>query len=276
MANVGSKEFMPEISIIIPVYNKAIYIEDTIQSALAQTFSSIEILVVNDGSEDGSGEVCEKIAGQDTRIVYWEQPNQGVVAARNNAIKKAKGKYIFPLDADDLIVPDCLEKMYRAIESNEVDVVYSYVSRKQDGSSVMRYPEVGVPSILVKNCVPVSALFRRSEWERYGGYRSNMSGGLEDWDFWLNFVEDGRKFLLISEPLLFWRPVDGSRNKMASANKKSMIKNIVANHAALYRPYRNKLMYYMVFRVASWLRFIDFFGHIREKLKIYAHIRKYG
>ncbi len=267
---------MPEISIIIPVYNKGQFVAETLHSALAQTFSSFEVLVVDDGSTDNSAEVCERIAGQDPRIVYWQQPNQGVVAARNNAIQRSKGRYILPLDADDLLMPDCLGKMYAALRAHAADVVYSYVSRSPEGDDVIASPEVSVPAVLVKNCVPVSALFRRADWQAYGGYRRNMSGGLEDWDFWLNFVEDRRNFYLIKEPLLFWRPVTGSRNHMAAEIKKAMLKNIVANHPALYRHYFNRPLRYAMFRVASILRFIPCCKAARERLKIYAHVRKYG
>ena len=268
--------FMPDISVVVPVYNKEEYVEEPVRSALSQPFQAIEVLVVNDGSTDGSGKICEMLAQEDARVRYWSQPNQGVVAARNHAIRHSRGRFIFPLDADDVMSAECLEKMYEAMLREKADVVYSYFSRDVDCRHVVKSLPVTIPEILVKNSVPVSALYRRESWVQYGGYRDDMSGGLEDWDFWLNFVEDGRRFFLIEAPLLFWRPVEGSRNKMNKDTKVDMIKKIISNHPELYRKYRSGVARYIAFRLVSFFRFIPACSRLRESLKIYSHVRKYG
>merc|ERR1712023_519838 len=146
---------MPDISVVVPVYNKEEYVEEAVRSALSQTFQAIEVLVVNDGSTDGSGKICEMLAQEDARVRYWSQPNQGVVAARNHAIRHSRGRFIFPLDADDVMSAECLEKMYEAMLREKADVVYSYFSRDVDCRHVVKSLPVTIPEILVKNSVPV-------------------------------------------------------------------------------------------------------------------------
>lgn len=109
---------MCEISIIIPVYNKKGYVEQTVKSVLNQTFSDFEVLLIDDGSTDGSDVLCDMMARKDERIKVLHTANHGVGAARNLGIKKAKGKYISFIDADDYIEKTFLEKLYKAIVKN--------------------------------------------------------------------------------------------------------------------------------------------------------------
>ena len=101
---------MPEVSIIIPVYNNEQYIEKCIQSVLNQTFENFEVIVINDGSTDKSGEILEKLNREDSRIILIEQKNQGVAVARNRGMNKATGKYITFVDGDDYLKNDYIEK----------------------------------------------------------------------------------------------------------------------------------------------------------------------
>ena len=118
---------MPKISVIIPCYNQEKYIAEAIESVLAQTFESFEIIVVNDGSKDQSLEIIKSYTSKyPNKISCIDQENQGVIASRNNAITQAKGEYIFPLDGDDKIASDCLEKLYNAMINNKGDVIYGH------------------------------------------------------------------------------------------------------------------------------------------------------
>lgn len=96
----------PRVSIIIPCYNAERWLAETLESALAQTWSAIEIIVINDGSRDRSLDVAEKFAGRGVRVI--DQPNQGASAARNHGLRVARGDFIQYLDADDLLSPDKL------------------------------------------------------------------------------------------------------------------------------------------------------------------------
>lgn len=100
------------ISIIIPVFNVRDYIGKCIESIIQQSYNNIEIIVINDGSTDGSGETCRQFADKDSRIVYVYQENQGLVGARKTGLLLAKGKYIVFADGDDYAEKDYVEKLY--------------------------------------------------------------------------------------------------------------------------------------------------------------------
>lgn len=111
-------EQQPLVSVVIPVYNMEAYLEETVRSVQASTYPSLEIILMDDGSKDQSLAVARRLAEEDPRIHVYTQSNGGVAAARNHAISKASGIYIFPLDADDRIVADYIEK---AVEVAEKD-----------------------------------------------------------------------------------------------------------------------------------------------------------
>ncbi|MBR4542988.1 MAG: glycosyltransferase family 2 protein [Lachnospiraceae bacterium] len=123
---------MCEISIVVPVYNKKDYIEDSVKSVLHQSFDDFEMLLIDDGSTDGSGRVCDLLSARDKRVKVFHTENRGVSAARNFGIKKAVGKYICFIDADDRIKRTFLEKLYNAIrvENAGLSVCGYYEIRK--------------------------------------------------------------------------------------------------------------------------------------------------
>lgn len=114
---------MVKVSIIVPVYNSEKSISNTINSILKQNFDDFELLLINDGSKDKSGLICDKFAIQDKRIKVIHQKNSGPGAARNRGIKESKGKYITFVDADDTVDVDWLNSMVSAMEINNVDLV---------------------------------------------------------------------------------------------------------------------------------------------------------
>ena len=127
---------MSDISIIVPVYNVENYLVKCVESIQNQSFTEIEIILIDDGSSDQSGQICDRLALQDPRIMVIHQSNQGVSAARNSGIDVATGKYLAFIDADDYIEPQMLEKLYIIAEKYSADVVacgaflYDYQTRK--------------------------------------------------------------------------------------------------------------------------------------------------
>ena len=107
---------MPEISVIVPVYNTEQYLHRCIDSILAQTFTDFELILVDDGSTDESGKICDEYANHDKRVCVFHQKNQGQAAARNNAIKHSKGEYISFVDSDDILHFQFLESLYSQIK----------------------------------------------------------------------------------------------------------------------------------------------------------------
>lgn len=114
---------MPLISIIVPVYNVEHYLSRCIDSIIKQTYQNLEIILVDDGSQDGSPAICDEYARKDDRITVIHKENGGAASARNAALKGAKGEYIFFLDGDDFIHPECIGRLYDISIAHQCDIV---------------------------------------------------------------------------------------------------------------------------------------------------------
>ncbi len=151
----------PTISIIVPVYNKEKRIKKCIDSLLAQTFEKFELILINDGSVDNSGVICDEYKNIDNRVIVFHQENKGVGRARNFGINKARGEYICFIDAGDYVEDDFLAVLHTQIKKNNVDVVecsFYYVLKdnivpKSDSHDIFR----------IENKNIISALFGRSK-----------------------------------------------------------------------------------------------------------------
>lgn len=109
------------VSVIVPAYNIAPYLEKCVNSILAQTYKDIQLILVNDGSTDGTGEICDRLAKQDNRILVIHKENGGVSSARNSALRVATGKYVSFIDGDDYIEPTLYEDAVSAMQQNNAD-----------------------------------------------------------------------------------------------------------------------------------------------------------
>lgn len=125
--SAAKKEPAPKISVIVPVYKVEKYLPECIESVLAQTFTDFELILVDDGSPDNSGAICDAYAARDPRIRVFHKQNGGVSSARNLGLDNAKGEWIAFVDSDDWICPFCLEILYRkALEKNPDIVLADY------------------------------------------------------------------------------------------------------------------------------------------------------
>ena len=115
---------MPLVTVIVPVYNVEKYLAECLDSICAQTLKNIEIICMNDGSTDLSGDILAQYAARDSRIFVLNQENQGQSAARNNALDLARGKYISFVDSDDVIAPEMLEELYNRAEMLNTDIAF--------------------------------------------------------------------------------------------------------------------------------------------------------
>lgn len=112
----------PEISVIVPVYNAQNFLEDCIDSVLAQTYQNFELILVDDGSTDRSSEICDRYAEKDIRVQVIHQVNQGQATARNRALMRARGNWVCFVDSDDLIHPQMLELLYNAVYQSSLNM----------------------------------------------------------------------------------------------------------------------------------------------------------
>lgn len=226
----------PAVSIIVPCYNQEKYIVECLESVIAQPFKDWEIIVINDGSSDNSRTILEHyIAGRADKIRLINQDNSGVIAARNAGLTAARGEYIFPLDGDDKMAPDCLGKLYEAIQQGLGDVVYGDTVYFGAMSGKMELSEPTRLNMIMGNCVPCSALYRKTDALKYGGYDANMRKGLEDWEFWLNFVCDKKKFYRLPTNVLQYRILPMSRNRSFSRHDyESLLSYMKNKHRQLF------------------------------------------
>jgi glycosyltransferase involved in cell wall biosynthesis len=190
------------VSVIIPAFNAAESIRQTLDSVLAQTYSKIEVIVVDDGSSDATSTIVKEFAAKDARIRLVQQSNAGVGAARNTGIRKARGKYIAPLDADDFWFPEKLEKQVARLEQcgHGTGLVYCWSTLiDQHGQlfSDCSHTEEGRlrQALILRNIAGNGSvpLFRATTLERVGLYltRDEQGGaqGCEDWDLYLRVSE---------------------------------------------------------------------------------------
>ena len=164
MTRVSNKE--PLISIVVPVYKVEKFLEKCIDSIINQTYKNLEIILVDDGSPDNCGKICDEYAKKDKRIKVIHQQNGGLSAARNTGITKATGKYISFIDSDDYIEKDYIELLYTTIKQSKADiaigshtVIYDTGTKlqKATGEKSILKPKEVLERILYDNNIDYSA-----------------------------------------------------------------------------------------------------------------------
>ena len=125
MEKVSATKAESLLSVIVPIYNAEFYLHKCIDSILAQTFREFELILVNDGSTDSSGKICDQYEKRDKRVRVCHTKNRGAVVARKTGIDRAKGRYIGFVDADDYIEPKMFESMLRGIEKSGADFIHT-------------------------------------------------------------------------------------------------------------------------------------------------------
>ena len=204
---------IPLVAVIIPYYNRASTIDETLQSLLLQTYTNFEVIVVDDGSTDPlSQRIFKDLPRQykQLSINTIHQVNGGVASARNNGIKHTKAKYIICLDSDDMLTSTYIEKCLIVLEANP-GIAVATTDREHFG--VINQPfalgDYNPSKLYHDNMVSTAAAFTRTAWSRSGGYKSGI--GYEDWDYWLTLAENGDWGMSIHEPLFRYRVAMESR-----------------------------------------------------------------
>ena len=245
----------PLVSVIVPIYNAAPYLQETLDSILASTYRPIEVVMVDDGSKDNSLSIAKSYCEQYAECKVIEQANRGVSAARNSAIRATKGTYILPVDADDKIADTFIQKAVDIIEeNNNVRVVGCRCWMFGAVDKEWELPQFSHALLARKNMIPATALYRKSDWQRCGGY-CEQEIYREDWDFWLSMMELGGTFYKIDKVLFYYRISTGSRRVLAKGRKKIIVDAINRRHPAYLKKYLGGPLHYN----RSWSRFINFF-----------------
>lgn len=210
------------ISIIIPCFNQKNYLEETVLSALKSTYRPIEIIIVNDGSTDGSKALAEQLATTHQEVKVINQQNQGVAVARNQGINEAKGAYILCLDGDDLISDKYLEEAAKILATNPtVKLAYCKAIKFNEKSKKPWNLKPFSRYLLARdNMIFVSALFRKSDWESCKGFSEDMHYGREDWEFWIKMLKNGGEVVQLPIVGFFYRLTPNSKRKRTGTNEK--------------------------------------------------------
>ena len=202
----------PMVSVVMPCYNDGRYIQESVASVKAQTYPDVELIIIDDGSDDSDTIAALDALAKEANVQVLHAAHVGPSAARNTAIRKARGKYILPLDADDTIDPTYIEKAVKRLESHkDTGVVYCEADLFGAQSGKWDLPAYSFESMLFDNIVFVTALFHKADWEKVGGFNENMKAGMEDYDFWLSILGEGKKIEQIPEVLFHYRIKDSSR-----------------------------------------------------------------
>ena len=227
------------VSIIIPCYNQAEYLEEAVESAINQTYANIEIIIVNDGSPDNTAEVAADMQKKYPHCIYiLTQENQGLSQARNNGIEMSSGAYILPLDSDDRLHKDMIAHCMQTMKKENADIVYVDVQCYGFANNLALKKPFSENNILYENLPPPISLYRKLVWETTGGYKKNMNIGYEDWEFWINAYKHNFKFQYHPETLLYYCVKEESMVTEAYAQDVYLQAKIVMNHPELYTLYR--------------------------------------
>lgn len=234
---------MSKVSIVMPCYNDGLYIKESIASVKAQTYKNIELIIVDDGSDDPHTlEVIKQLSEEDIHLVRIK--NSGPAEARNIGIASAKGDYILPLDSDDTISATYVEKAVKVLDSEKnVGVVYCYADLFGEKSGKWELPDYSLEKMLLDNIVFVTAMFRKKDWETVGGFNTSMEHGMEDYDFWLSLLEIDKDIFQIKEVLFHYRIKTHSRTTNFQTNSlivQQTYSDIYKQHPKLYEKFKDE------------------------------------
>src|ERR1700748_3197615 len=229
---------MPEVSVVMSAYNAAAFIKEAIESILNQTYENFEFIIINDGSTDTTQSIIESY--KDTRIKLINQENKGLSKSLNIGIRNAVGKYIARMDADDISMPDRLEKQYHFLEKNLNCVVVGTNAKFIDANGHYLYnSDFPLEWTDIKNKLPHSPFFHSSTmflkeiFFKAGGYMEDVFHHFEDKILWNKMAVFG-ELRNIYEPLIYYRIVPSgisNRNKKIAVVMDEICNNIIKNGA---------------------------------------------
>lgn len=224
----------PKISVIVPCYNQAQYLDECLQSVLDQTYPNWECIIVNDGSPDNTEEVALEWTKKDSRFQYISKQNGGLSSARNAGIAEANGDWILPLDCDDKIGTRYLEYAQKEFDKG-YSIIYCEAEYFGEQTGRITLKNYQYEFLLLKNMIFCSAFFRKKDWKKIDGYDVNMHHGLEDWEFWIAMLNKDKKVLKIPEVCFYYRIKDKSMLISLLGPKEKLMKDyVVKKHITTY------------------------------------------
>lgn len=191
-----------KISIIVPLFNQSEYVSQCIDSLVDQTYAAHEIIVVNDGSSDSP----EKILNNYPNIKVINQVNKGLSSARNTGIMHATGDYILPVDADDMLLPQALEKINQVAELTKADIISpSFQEFGIRATKIVLMPSPTIEDFKTGNRIGYCSAVKREALLEVGGYSPRMTWGYEDYHLWFDLLTRGKTIVTIPDILWLYR-----------------------------------------------------------------------
>ena len=265
----------PRVSVVVPCYDQGAYLDEAIDSVLAQTFQDFEIVVVDDGSTDPATiRLLDGYARPKTRVLRG--PNRGLPGARNAGIRATAGEYVCCLDADDVLEPTLLEKSVAVLDARpEVTFVSHWLRTFGDEAWDWTPERCDFPALLDANTVNGAAPVRRQALLDAGLFDEAMRDGCEDWDLWITLVERGGIGVILPEFLFrYRRRADSMSRLMARAGGNvDLYERIARKHEAAYRRHLGPLYARRTVVVAGLGRHVDELRH-EEQRWLGAELRK--
>jgi glycosyltransferase involved in cell wall biosynthesis len=224
------------VSIIVPCYNQAQYLDEALQSVLNQTYQYWECIIINDGSSDKTEEVSKRWVEKDSRFVYLKKENAGLCSARNFGISNANSEYILPLDADDKIAANYVALALQAFqEDSSLKVVYCMAEKFGGASGIWKLKPFSLLNLCSNNMIFCTAVFKKQDWELVGGYDEKMLYGWEDWELWIAILKNGGGVICLDEVGFYYRVKSNSMLiQINDANKKYLLKYMSIKHADFF------------------------------------------
>lgn len=226
------------VSVVIPCYNQAVYLSETLDSLLKQKYNLWEGIVVDDGSPDNTKQVALEYVEKDSRFKYVYKPNGGLSSARNKGISLAVGEFILPLDADDIIQPEYLEEAVNAFQKNpDTKLVYCLGQFFGERTGLWNLSYKGYKSLLIRNSLFCSVIYRREDALQIGGYDERMLLGYEDWEFLIRFLDESSVVHKIPQVLFYYRTKAVSMITEADKRREELEEYIYMKHHDKYFMY---------------------------------------
>ncbi len=262
---------MPQVSVIVPVYNAEKYIAETLASVAAQTFADFDVHIVDDCSTDGSAAIIQNFCAQDPRFHYHRSPSNfgGPAGPRNLGIERSSGEYVAFCDADDLWTPHKLEVQLGVMGGGEADVVSGVARDFADGTTPAPFQRPAEPlalskvshgALLVKNWINLSSvLARRSALAAAGPFNAGRSHiAVEDFEMWLRMTAGCARVVRVGAPLVHYRKVATS----ISARKITMVGKALNIIGEDYDR-RGKAGLFTLLRPAHWFLYLGASAYMR-------------
>jgi glycosyltransferase involved in cell wall biosynthesis len=253
------------VSIIVPCYNQAHFLKDSLKSVLEQSYEYWECIIVNDGSPDNTELKALEWCAMDKRFSYLIKENGGLPSARNAGIAIAKADYIVCLDADDILHPNYLKQLLPVLVLNPLLGVvscYRYFFVENKSNIINKYIASGsnYKDLMFENKLMPSSMYRKKCWIEVGGYDETMKKGFEDWEFWLNVTKRSWTFQFVEEFLFYYRK-----------SKNSMLVDTINNHAEANMEYifrKHKELYTEHFDNTAEVLFYYIKTHRKGKMEL--------